>query len=316
MNFEDKLSQMVESDMIRKKLKKAGIYPMEGIVGPTGPTGRGLEIMGTYATIDELKNEHPTGNDGDSFIVDGDLFIWDSNKNDWTDIGNIKGPKGDCEKITIGNTITGDANSEALVIDKQTGLEHVLDFVIPKGEVGPTGPMGIQGPKGEKGDTGEKGEQGEKGDTGPVGPTGSMGPTSYDGVVFASYMDTTAAGIARVGATRIIPGYNKLFSIANNEIEVKLTGVFEVTLCGRISGVTNDTGASFSLYNATTGEDVSDLIFELDKGNTPDMDFSETNVVDIIGPAKLQLKTNISGDQDTSNIKFSYMNVLIKSFHL
>jgi len=42
---------------------------------------------------------HPTGNQGDSYIVDGSLYVW--NGNAWDNVGNIKGdtgatgPKGD-----------------------------------------------------------------------------------------------------------------------------------------------------------------------------------------------------------------------------
>lgn len=57
-----------------------------------------------------------------------------------------------------------------------------------------------------------------------------------------------------VTTTRIIPGNSDIISISGNQIKVSKTSVFEVTLCGRISGVTNDTGGKFYLYNATTNE--------------------------------------------------------------
>lgn len=128
-------------------------------------------------------------------------------------------------------------------------------------------------------------------------------------------MDTTNSGTATLGNTRIIPSNNSYLSFnGNTNINVKRTSVFEITLCGRISGVTQTNGASFSLFNVTTGENVSDLIFELNAGDTKDMDFSETNVVDIIGPAVLQLRTKTT--DDSSTINFTYMNVLIKSYKL
>lgn len=127
-------------------------------------------------------------------------------------------------------------------------------------------------------------------------------------------MDMQNAGTATIGTMRIIPGQSDIIGIPDNmNIEIKRTSVFEITLCGRISGVTLDNGASFYLQNVTKNEMVSDLIFELKKGNTNDMDFSETNFVDIEGPAFLQLKTNID-DTSTSNIKFTYMNIVIKSY--
>ena len=51
--------------------------------------------MGSYASLEELKKDHPTGKDGNSYIINGELYIWDSTIHNWTDIGNIKGPKGD-----------------------------------------------------------------------------------------------------------------------------------------------------------------------------------------------------------------------------
>lgn len=87
--------------------------------------------------------------------------------------------------------------------------------------------------------------------------------------------------------------------------------MFEIVLCGRISGVTQNIGASFALYNTDTNSIASNLSFVLEAGNTTDMEFSEMTVVDIIGPAILQLKTTINGSDEVS---FTEMNVLIKSY--
>lgn len=244
------------------------------------------------------------------------------------------GNTGISETIAIGETKVADVGEEAKVIDVGSGSNHVLNFVLPKaldGKDGATGPIGSTGPKGEKGDKGEQGEKGEKGDVGPKGDQGEKGdkgdtgekgatgpvlPTAYDAVAFSSFKDTTNAETAKIHGARLIPGVNNFFELTNGEnIEVKRTCVCEITLCGRISGVTQTNGAAFYLYNETTSEVVSDLIFELEKGNTPDMDFSETNVVDIIGPAVLQVRTTID-EPTASTVKFTYMNVIIKSFKL
>ena len=195
-----------------------------------------------------------------------------------------------------------------------------------KGEKGDAGPIGPTGPNGEKGEqgiqgltgsigpTGPKGDSGLDGPTGPTGPKGTLGPTSYDVIAFASFKDTTEATTASITTMRLIPGVSDIISIPNDkDINIKRTGVFEITLCCRISGVTNNTGASFSLYNATTSQVISDLQFDLNKGVTTDMDFSEVNVVDIHAPAKLNLVTKIDGS-DTVN--FSYMNLIIKSYKM
>ena len=258
MDFENKIRRIEENQRIKNRLSELGIYPtsVQEIVGPTepqgeigptgpkgdtGPQGTGLSIEGSFDTLDELKKTHPTGNIGDCYIVQGVLYIWDEEKQDWINIGNIKGPKGD---------------------------------------------------------------------TGPQGPTS---PTGYDAIAFASLMDTKKAGTVLLGNTRIMPGNNNSYFAMENgtDIVVKRTSVFEIVLCGRISGVTQNTGASFSLINTETNDVISDLVFVLEAGNTPDMDFSEMTVVDIYGPARLQVKTTINGSDE---ISFSEMNVLLKSY--
>lgn len=222
------------------------------------------------------------------------------------------GPAGTADTIIIRNTITGEPEEEAKVTDAGVGSNHILDFIIPKGETGAAGPQG------EKGEQGEKGDVGPQGPEGPQGPTGTMGPTSYSAIAFASFGDTQTSGTAKIYNTRVIPGIgNRWVSISDdNNITIKSTNICEITLCGRISGVTKDTGANFCLYDATKNEVVSDMIFELNKGDTPDMDFSETNVVDIIGETNLQLRTAIDDNNDAAGIKFTYMNVIIKVFNI
>ena len=70
-----------------------------GATGDTGATGIGTTIKGSYNSYQDLIVAHPTGNQGDSYIVDGSLYVW--NGNAWDNVGNIKGdtgatePKGD-----------------------------------------------------------------------------------------------------------------------------------------------------------------------------------------------------------------------------
>lgn len=95
--------------------------PSGGPTGPTGPAGSSVSVLGTYDTYDDLKRNHPTGNINDSYLVNGDLYVWDDIKKDWTDVGKIEGPTG------------------------------------PKGETGATGAQGIQGETGPTGPTGPSG---------------------------------------------------------------------------------------------------------------------------------------------------------------
>ena len=111
-----------------------------GAKGDTGATGTGITIKGSYNTYEELIAEHPTGNDGNSYLVNGSLYVW--NGTAWENVGNIKGEKGD------------------------TGSQGV------KGDTGERGPQGVKGDTGATGATGATGSKGEKGDKGDTGATG------------------------------------------------------------------------------------------------------------------------------------------------
>ena len=111
-----------------------GEQGIQGEQGPKGEQGTGVNILGSYNSLEELKEEHPVGNLGDAYLINGDLYVWSQNLSNWTNVGNIKGPKGD------------------------TG---------PQGEKGNTGPQGPEGPQGPKGDTGPQGPTGSQGNPGP-----------------------------------------------------------------------------------------------------------------------------------------------------
>ena len=61
------------------------------------------------------------------------------------------GPQGDVgmsERITVGKVITTDSNYNARIVERKNGLEHILDFIIPKGKDGEKGETGATGPAG------------------------------------------------------------------------------------------------------------------------------------------------------------------------
>lgn len=283
----------------------------KGISIPAGPPGEAATIeVGSTRTGDEGSEALVL----DNAVSNHHVFDFVIPKGDKGDVGPTGpkgdiGPKGDTgprgfpgeigisEVITIDGTETVEAGEAAEVQDDKIGTVHHLSFYIPKGEKGDTGPTG---PKGDKGDT---------------GPTGSLGPTSYDAVCFASFKDSNAAGTSTITTIRIIPGKSDIVSISGNQIKVSRTSVFEITLCGRISGVTADTGGKFYLYNTTTGEKISDMEFVLDKGNTSDMDFSEVNFADVYAGGNLEVRTEIIGN-DTGGVTFSMINVILKSYKM
>lgn len=102
----------------------AGPQGIQGIQGPKGEDGTGVTILGSYDSADELAAAHPTGSAGDSYLVNGDLYVWSATANQWQNVGNIKGPKGD------------------------------------QGEKGDKGDKGDQGPQGNPGNNGADGDDG------------------------------------------------------------------------------------------------------------------------------------------------------------
>lgn len=94
--------------------------------------------------------------------------------------------------LSVGQVTTGEpgtpANAEA-VKGTESG-SYLLNFTIPRGDVGPQGPSGPQGergetgpegPQGPRGETGERGPQGDTGEQGPKGETGPAGPQGPEG---------------------------------------------------------------------------------------------------------------------------------------
>lgn len=147
----DALIARVQSDL------ENGAY-----IGPAGADGTGVTILGSYDSEAALTAAHPTGEVGDSYLVNGYLYVWSTTSNKWENVGNIQGPQG--EKGEKGDT----------------GAQG------PQGEKGDTG---AQGPQGEKGNTGAAGAQGPKGDTGEKGETGAAGYTPVRGTDYWTASD-------------------------------------------------------------------------------------------------------------------------------
>ena len=73
------------------------------------------------------------------------------------------GGGGSTVSVTVGNTETTAAGTDAEVTNSGDTTNVVLNFKIPKGDKGDTGAQGIQGPAGQKGEQGDPGPQGAAG---------------------------------------------------------------------------------------------------------------------------------------------------------
>lgn len=190
-----------------------GPQGIQGEKGEKGEDGTGVTILGSYDSEEELKIAHPTGNVGDAYLVQGNLYVWSETEAKWSNVGNIKGPQGEqgikgetgaigpqgetgtgidsiIEHYAISNSNTVIPTSWEDTAPNMTSTEKYLwnyetikytngtsaDTV--KRVIGVYGDTGLTGPQGIQGLQGEKGEQGiqgPKGDTGETGSTGEKG---------------------------------------------------------------------------------------------------------------------------------------------
>lgn len=148
---------------------------LESLVGPRGEKGDNVLWLGQYETLEELKQEHPTGTEGEAYLVGTHLYWWDSQSGQWTDAGSFQGPQGiQGERGEMGPE--GPRGPQGIQGDP--GPQGKAGETGPQGPVGPkgeTGERGPQGPKGEEGPRGPQGLKGDRGETGPEGPKGSQG---------------------------------------------------------------------------------------------------------------------------------------------
>ena len=60
--------------------------------GDKGEQGTGVTILGKLNSEAELP---PTGEAGQAYLINGELFVWSETTSSWVNVGNIKGEKGD-----------------------------------------------------------------------------------------------------------------------------------------------------------------------------------------------------------------------------
>ena len=70
-----------------------GTDGVDGQDGKDGKDGTSVTILGSYNSVGELNQAHPNNNNnGDGYIVNGDLYIWDGKS--FINVGQIKGEDG------------------------------------------------------------------------------------------------------------------------------------------------------------------------------------------------------------------------------
>lgn len=191
----------------------------EGPRGPKGDTGTGLDILGTYASLEELQGAVQSPSQGDMYnvgtIAPYTIYMWDTTDGAgaWESQGQLQGPRG--EQGPQGDpgpegpqgpagadgapgaqgpagenggyySPTVDTSGNLTWAASKEGMPAVSGTNIrgPQGKQGPRGPAGqdgAQGPAGQDGARGPQGPQGPKGDPGDTGPKGPAGDTGPQG---------------------------------------------------------------------------------------------------------------------------------------
>lgn len=110
----------------------------QGVQGPKGDAGTGLNILGTYTSVEALQSAVTTPAQGDMYNVGEtapyNLYMWDTtNGGEWLNQGQLQGAKG------------------------EQGPQGI------QGPIGPQGEQGVQGPQGPPGPQGVPGEKGDRG---------------------------------------------------------------------------------------------------------------------------------------------------------
>lgn len=164
----------------------------DGVQGPQGPQGKegtGVNILGSYDSEQELNTAHPTGNPGDAYLINGDLYVWDATNNRWKNVGNIKGPVGDQgPQGPKGENGTNGTDGK----DGAQGPQGPAGANGTNGTNGKDGYQGPQGPKGPAGANGTNGTNGRDGYQGPQGPKGTDGTNGTDGKRGSAFYIATA----------------------------------------------------------------------------------------------------------------------------
>lgn len=199
--------------------------------GPKGDDGTGLSIKGKYDSLQALKDAHPTGENGDAYMVGVNLYVWTGAS--WTDCGSIQGPAGERgQNGKDGVSIAHSWSGTTLSVTSASGTSSA-NLVGPRGKQGVAGKNGtsvthqwsgsvlkitsasgtsqadLRGPKGDKGDPGAVINNGDvytnRANIFTVANT-------FNGSVLNSY-NVTNGGKIEADVAKIIASYNAAITI-------------------------------------------------------------------------------------------------------
>lgn len=173
----------------------------QGPQGPKGDTGTGLDIKGTYDSVELLEAAVQSPQQGDMYNVGASapytIYMWDetSGTGDWVSQGQLQGAKGDTgpqgpqgEPGTPGAQgpagADGQPGEDGGYYTPSVDASGNLSWAGSKADMpavsgtnirGPQGPAGEDGAPGAQGPAGQDGAPGAQGEQGPQGPAGADG---------------------------------------------------------------------------------------------------------------------------------------------
>lgn len=195
----------------------------------------GIIILGTYPSYAALVAAHPTGNLGDTYIVDGDLYVW--NGAVWQNAGPFQGPPGTNGTNGVDGREVEIRNSGMFIQWRYVGDAAWLDVVSIEDITGPKGDDGSDGREVEIRNSGtfiQWRYVGDavwldivalttlKGDTGDQGPPG--GPTiviSNAGNITLNAADHSGRLILQTGGVITLPETVAAGFIKDDIVEVR-----------------------------------------------------------------------------------------------
>lgn len=140
-----------------------------------GADGTGVNILGSYNSLEELEAAHPTGDVGDAYLINGNMYVWNVEQNSWENVGNIQGPQGiqglpgkDGESTYFHVRYSANANGNPMT-NAPTSATKYMGVASTTSSTAPTSYNDYTWTL-IKGDTGEQGTQ---------GPAGANGVSSY-----------------------------------------------------------------------------------------------------------------------------------------
>ena len=280
-----------------------GIKGDKGDIGPTGPAGTSVTIMGSFDTEEELKNTHPIGKLGDSYLVGPNLYVWSNENGHWKNVGVIKGPKGD-----IGPTgpkgDTGERGSQGLQgeagppgIRGEKGEQGEKGL---KGDSGPSGEIGPIGPPGPKGDQGPKGEPGPRGEIGPPGPSSLNAYGGKYNNVTTTITPPQVGDWIQVPLPSSMPSININGSIENgdefiNTLKMEQDGIYEINYFVNVS-VSKETELTL-IVRKNTVNIPSSVITKKVLANT-DISYNGSIIVELKADDEIDMELSAT-DEDT-----------------